>query len=96
MDNDLPYRTPFNTSPAKQASSVSSMDEANFSSIRAIRNDMEVEMNRLKDVTLLDLTESELKLKSQIKANQIAYAILEPLLETLDVVLVGIENKWRV
>jgi hypothetical protein len=83
MDNEnVPYRARMNSLPGV----------ATPSTVRGLLADGIAQLNGF---NAFDLVESELKIKQQIKAHQLAYDILAPLLETIDNTITQINSKHR-
>jgi hypothetical protein len=93
MDQDIPYRTPFQTSTP--AASVSSTDEHEYSTLLKQRNDFVEALAQLNHWDAFDLKESELGIKEQIKAHRLAYDILSPIFESLNSAVNDINAKYR-
>lgn len=102
MNDDLPYRTPFNPLPAQQDSSVSPQDENNYSTLKSLHTEFREKLKCLyDDFNAFDILSEGTsaakrdKMMRQIAGNQIAYDILLPLLDSLSSSLIDIENKWN-
>jgi hypothetical protein len=95
MNPDLPYMTPLDLYPAAAGSSGSFQDEMNYSSLEEARDNMKTEMDRLLTINSVDITRTELSVKQQIAANQTAYDILLPVLQTLESAIQDVKSKWR-
>lgn len=74
---------------------VSSTDINDFSTLAAVRNDLADSINGLDKWHAFDLKADEMTVKQQIKAHQLAYDILSPLLETIDSTLLGINQRFK-
>lgn len=75
-DNEIPYRSPMDATPAKI---VSDQDEDDFSTLIQIQKDLNQEIDRLSSIDVFDLAEAELSVKEQIAAYRKAKEILEPI-----------------
>jgi hypothetical protein len=73
----------------------STVDESEFSTLQTVRGLLADGIAQLNGFNAFDLVESELKIKQQIKAHQLAYDILAPLLETIDNTITQINSKHR-
>jgi hypothetical protein len=98
MEPEIPYRTPFNTSPA---ASVSSTDEHDFSTLLQVRNDFAAEIAKLHDFNAFEFGKDMLpadrakKLLHEVEVNQAVYAILAPFFETLDSTIQDINSRYK-
>jgi hypothetical protein len=93
MDQDIPYRTPFQTSTP--AASVSSTDENEYSTLLKQRTDFAEALAELRQFDAFDLTGTELQVKQQIVAHRIAFDILSPIFESLNSAVNDINAKYR-
>lgn len=97
-DENLPYRSHFPgglTVPTDDEQTSFSKDEQEFSTLETIYKIMRDELAELKGWQKIDLTETELKVKQQIKAHQIAVDLLEPLVESMLQALGTVNEKYR-
>lgn len=93
MDDELPYRTPFQyTTPA---ASVSSTDEHEFSTLLQQRNEFAAAIAQLDHWSAFDLEGTEMTIKQQIKAHELAFGILSPIFEALNSAVNDINEKYR-
>lgn len=99
MNEEIPYRTPFQTfSPAVSASST---DENEYSTLLQVRNDFGEAITALSSFTTFDIdkskppTERAKILLHDVEVNQAAYAILYPLFDTLNSTVNSINQKYR-
>jgi hypothetical protein len=72
-----------------------SKDEEEQSTLRIVHKLFKDALNSLDSYHVFDLTETELKLKQQIKAHRLAADILAPLLEALEQALATVDEKFR-
>lgn len=94
MDNEnVPYRATISSLPAP--ATTSSVDENEFSTLQTVRKLFAESIGQLNSFNAFDLTESEMKIKQQIKAHELAYDILAPLLETIDNTIMQINSKYK-
>jgi hypothetical protein len=95
MDNEeIPYRTaiPSQTPPA---TSSYSKDEEQQSTLVIVYKLLQESLDNLDKWSAFDLTESELKLKQQIKAHQLAYGIVSPLAQSVRDALSLVDDKYK-
>ena len=94
LNEEVPYRSPIdvmNPEPEK----TFTQDEADNSTLLRVRTLLREAVTALDQFHAFDLTESELKLKQQIKAHQIAYDILSPLLETVEQAIRTNDTRYK-
>jgi hypothetical protein len=99
MDNDIPYRTPFQTfSPAE---SVSSTDENEFSTLVKVTQDFADELQKLHDFDAFKIAKDKLPadraklLLYEVEVNKKVFDILMPLFEMLNGTVNDINAKYR-
>ena len=99
MDNDIPYRTPFqNSTPA---ASVSSTDENEFSTLVKVRADFAEQLALLQSSNAFDVATDKLPadrakiILHQYDVNKKVYEILMPLYEDLNSTVNDINLKYR-
>lgn len=89
---EIPYRT--RLKDFTPTSPVSSTDENEYSTLLKVRNDLAADLAQLDNWSAFDLTESELSIKQQIKAHQLAYDILSPIFDALNNTVNEINIKY--
>ena len=99
MDEDIPYRTAIEYSPAQQ---VSSADEREFSTLQEVRKilgagitDLYKDFNAFETFKGVSPTVARADLLRQIEGRQIAYEILVPLLDMMDSTMLAINEKYK-
>lgn len=93
MEPQIPYRTPFQT--FTPAASVSSTDENNFDTLTHVRKDLAAAIEKLDHFHAFDLEGTEMNIKAQIKAHQLAYEILMPALDAIDSTIESVNQKYK-
>ena len=93
-DEDIPYRSAIRDQP-ETTSQVSSVDERNFDTLKTVRRLLSGAVDGLDKWHAFDLEDKEMNLKNQIKARQLAYDILTPLVEAIDSALLAVDDKYR-
>lgn len=72
-----------------------SQDEEEQSTLRRVHKILKDAVTDLDKFHAFDLVETELKLKQQIKAHQLAAGILAPTLEAVEQALATVDEKYR-
>lgn len=94
MDNEtLPYRSGVGTLPTQ--SQTSTEDEREFSTLKQADKLLADGIQRLHNFDAFDLTESELKIKQQIRAHQLAADILQPISDMVRDTILRIDSKYK-
>lgn len=91
---EIPYRSAVRVN-LPEADKASTQDEANYDTLRAVRDALASGIYELDKWSAFDLTESEMDIKQQIKAHQLAFEILSPLLEALNGSLEAVDRKYK-
>jgi len=92
-DEEVPYRATMSSLP--QVATPDVVDEQEISALRRALVDLKLGMDGLSEWDAFDLTESELKIKQQIKAHQLAYHIVAPVYEAIKSTVETIDAKYR-
>lgn len=93
-DEEVPYRAPFNLNSVKEDLKFSK-DEEEQSTLRRVFTLLKDALADLDKWHAFDLTESELKLKQQIKAHQMAADSIGPAYEEVRQALATIDEKFK-
>lgn len=70
-------------------------DEEQFSTLEYAYKDAKRELDKLKTWSGVDLKETELKIKQQIKARDLAVELLEPIVEAMREALATVNEKYK-
>jgi hypothetical protein len=74
----------------------SNVDTDNFDTLRAVRDELTTALAELDGWHAFDLAERDgLTIKQQIKAHQLAYAMMAPLLDSINSALDQVNRKYR-
>ena len=92
-DEDIPYRSAIPETVV--ADTKFSKDEEQEPTLRRVYKLLKDGVDDLGRWNAFDLTETELKLKQQIKAHQIAASILEPALDAVTQALATVDENFR-
>lgn len=93
LDETIPYRSGVGALPTPVETSTE--DEREFSTLKQAHKLLVEGLKQLRDFDAFDLTESELKIKQQIKAHQIAAGIIEPIEGMVRDAIIRIDNKYK-
>jgi hypothetical protein len=93
-DENVPYRSPVPIEVTSTANRFTK-DEEEQSTLRQVQRTLRESLDRLDKWHAFDLTESELKLKQQIKAHAIAASILSPAVESVERALEKIDEAFK-
>lgn len=93
-DEEVPYRTAFDIQTPTPAAKFT-RDEADQSTLIRVLQILREGVADLDKWHAFDLTESELKLKQQIKAHQIAMSILAPTVEAVEQALAMVDEAFK-
>lgn len=94
-DEEPPYRNGIQLPLAAKQVSTTVADEQNFDSLKIARQTLADALEGLDKWHAFDSTETELKLKQQIKAHQMAYNIIAPVFEMLNQAVMTIDDKYK-
>lgn len=72
-----------------------SADEEQYDTLRQVYLLMKKGLDDLDKWAAFDLTETELKLKQQIKAHQLAYDLIAPLFESIQTAMINVNAKYK-
>ena len=93
-DEDIPYRSSIDLGTVTENKTFTK-DEEEQSSLRRVQKILQDGLNDLDKWHAFDLTETELKLKQQVKAHQMAAAIIAPVLEAVNQALSTVDENFR-
>jgi hypothetical protein len=93
LDEMIPYRSGVGSLPT--AATTSTEDEREFSTLKQAHRLLQDGIDRLHGFDAFDLTESELKIKQQIKAHQIAADTLQPIADMVRDAIMRIDTKYK-
>lgn len=95
MDNeDIPYRSSAILESVK-ADTTFSKDEEQQTTLRSVHKAFKEAVANLDSWHAFDISETELKIKQQIKSHQMAYDIVTPLLDVLTQALETIDTNFK-
>lgn len=94
MDEDVPVRSFFDPTELAEDTRFTK-DEEDESTLRRVYKLLKQGHDNIDKWHAFDLTETELKLKQQIKAHQIADSIIAPALELVEQALATVDEKFR-
>lgn len=92
----LEYRTAGIAPQYTQPASVVSQDEANYDTLKSVYLDMKQRLDDIDKWHAFDLkkNESDLEIKQQIYAHQVAYDILAPAFQALETAVATVDNVF--
>jgi hypothetical protein len=94
LDEQLQYRSSgVGSLPAPAETSIA--DEREFSTLKQAHRLLQEGIAQLHSFDAFDLTESELKIKQQIKAHQIAADTLQPIADSVRDAIITIDSKYK-
>ncbi len=92
---DIPYRTAF-TEPDTVRVQTTSKDEDNYDTLKSVYKVLNDSLLALDKWSAFDLREQDgLSLKQQIKAHQLAYDILAPLVGAVESAVALVDDKYK-
>lgn len=94
LDEQLQYRTS-GISPLPAQAETSIADEREFSTLKQAHRLLQEGLALLHHFNAFDLTESELKVKQQIKAHQLAEGIIQPIADMVRDAILTIDSKYK-
>ena len=94
-NEEVPYRNSAADLKALVDDTTFSKDEEDQGTLRNVYKILKDGVDDLDKWHAFDLTESELRLKQQIKAHQVAASILQPSLEAVEQALAMVDEKFR-
>lgn len=94
MNEEVPVRSYFDLKALKEDTKFT-QDELEESTLRRVYKMLHDGVAELDKWHAFDLTETELKLKQQIKAHKMAADILTPILEAVAQALATVDDKFR-
>jgi hypothetical protein len=92
-DEDIPYRSTADLGSVIEDKSFSK-DEEEESTLRRVYKSLKESYDSLDKWHAFDLTDTELKLKQQVKAHQLAAAIIGPALEAVETALQTVDANF--
>lgn len=93
-DEEVPYRSPIDLADVTEDTKFS-VDEEQQGALRRVHAILVESIAGLDQWHAFDLVESELKIKQQIKAHQLAAGVLAPVLEAVEQALMTVDEKFR-
>lgn len=94
LDEQIQYRSSgIGNLPTPAENSV--VDEREFSTLKQAHRLLAEGLDNLHSFNAFDLTESELKIKQQIKAYQVAADILQPISDMVRDAIIRIDSKYK-
>lgn len=93
-DEEVPVRSSFDLGSVTEDTGFTK-DEEEQSTLRRVHAEFDAGMKALDNFHVFDLTESEMKIKQQIKGHKIAYDLVAPLFDSLTQALATIDENYK-
>lgn len=95
-DERIPYRARITDLPSDASRGVATIDEQNYDTLALAYKQLKTSVEELDGWHAFDLTEKDgLTIKQQIKAHQLAFEILAPVLSALETAVATVDNKYK-